>query len=1829
MIYVHCRDNKAPPLMLVLLWHHFCYYKRNRGLLIVSILLPITLMAVIMLLVWQLNIVGPSGSGIGQPLYISPTEQQTVNFLSSGVLQYVQGGYSCYQGDTATPECDANKYKCDSSSMANATYYSDRSLLDYALNTTAPLCDRINITSLTCDDIFSKYFYKYDPTLALMAGYIVYYPNQTNSTADMIMRKVKGKLETYAAFIAKSDQDVSHSDYPTIWDSLKNYAAISNCWINVSQRIIGFETRDDLIAYTQSNLDNQSLIHNKNDKVPLLWGAINFEHAQDSNNTKTFSYSIMKEHGTTDNVHKDIWLQDLIEEAAIKLFANVPAVPISVTMKELPTKCLIRPNTFTFTLLLNFFPAAVTIGFFLMPITFLTLVIREKYFRLGEYLSIMGVSDFMLKLSWIVFFLLFLIPLALIVALMLYFTPANVFADSDPSILFVIFVAYNISQLTYGYMLSSLMTSPAKVRFIIAFVNVFLSVFSFSSYNLSGGRISGAFLIILRILSLNASTPFNLALCYVISWENVWVGAHWKNFLDSPNKGDGYHGFGECILWMLGDSILYIILGWYFKHIMPSLYGIKYPPYFFVLPSYWCPKQSEESGQTIHESRSKADFEPNTRDQVPGVVLNSLSKKYVGDRYAVNNLSLTFYKNEVTAFLGENGAGKSTTMNILVGLIGSTSGTATINGLDVATKLNEVRKFIGFVPQYDILYPDLTVEEHIQFYGWLKGLSTSQIWSKADLLLKQFDLEDTKKTVATKLSGGQKRKLSVISAYMGNPEVVILDEPTSGVDPFSRRSIWDIVNLNRKNTTTILSTHYMEEADVLGDRIAIISLGELKCAGSGMYLKNRYGQGYRITVATTNKSQDSSEVEHFMQQYIQETKLVHQSGNDKTFAIPIEIAQSPKMINLLEHFEESKDKLGVSSFGISEPTLEDVFFKSTGSKAKANNEHIKNYGATLNREETARKSTLNHLTGFELIWAQFVALIMKRKWITFRSRSTVIMQILLPMSFVLVMILISQGWTATSSDQTTIDFYLSYRKNVLFFQNHDEMGIGLDLLNNATKYGLDPQKIYDSNQPPLPYPNIPVVLNGNCPCASLYCDNNEAKSYQSEVLPSNDIIYPLASSTNVTEWLILANQSNHWVIGGFEFFKMDQTVVYQLNNEVSSAYNISQMILDNTTTLDYVVIWTVPQLSMATLNAFNNLLIRSLGTDFSLLLNTETADLIASTKDSSTQIVSAISSATTCYFLIMAYIFATFGLADFLLIERKLGLRQLQFIAGANPVNYWCANLLWDFLQFAVTTSGTFLLLGLIPNLFSDDLLIIFLIVLPFSIGSISFIYFMTFFLDNPGSLSRLLNLGALLFQVVSSVVSIFNIISDENEYICQQDGTSPCSGVSSWVTPISSVLCLIPYYNLAECITYISLVRTLGNYNFGDSDSSGAFVNLLAFDRLGRRIMEAWIAAVIIFIGVILLEYKRYTKFTFSKKQQKQVNGIMLKERDADVVQEEHKVTSNLNLDDPLVVRNVVKFYQNKVYPAVNNVSFSIPRGQCFGLLGVNGAGKTSLFRILSGMQTATSGTAAIESFDINGDWRKIGENISYCPQDNTLFFQLTTENHLELFGKLRGIKSGHLKTEMERLIKQVGLEDQLGKIAFSLSGGNQRKLQFALALLDYRPLIFLDEPTTGMDPTARRLAWNSISDALNHGCSVVLTSHSMEECEELCHRLVIMVLGSFSCIGSIQYLKDKFGNKYTFKVKLTPSSDSNAAHRIKEYFSKSLKNAVLIEEHNVLLVFEISADGLKVSYLFKTLQDSVRNFPNLIEDFAISQITLEHVFINMAERQQMLNAEQNNAVV
>jgi ABC-2 type transport system ATP-binding protein len=307
------------------------------------------------------------------------------------------------------------------------------------------------------------------------------------------------------------------------------------------------------------------------------------------------------------------------------------------------------------------------------------------------------------------------------------------------------------------------------------------------------------------------------------------------------------------------------------------------------------------------------------------IIAQNITKNFDGFK-AVDGLSLQVKKGEVFGFLGPNGAGKTTFINIMVGLLKPTNGQILINGEDVQ-KID--KGLIGICPQELVLWDNLTCKESLTLMGDMYEVPKKLLKPRVDKLLKDLLLTDKANTVVTKLSGGMKRRLNLALALVHEPEIVVLDEPSEGLDPQSKRVLWNYIKSLRDDDgkTVILTTHLMDEADKLSDRVAIIDHGKLIRLDTTENLKKEIGEG-DVVVMKLSKPQLNKKVIESLESIQQIISVLEVDGFINLRAMDA--------VGKLPQIMDKVDSVGVqiSDLSVRQNTLEDVFIKLTGSSLR-------------------------------------------------------------------------------------------------------------------------------------------------------------------------------------------------------------------------------------------------------------------------------------------------------------------------------------------------------------------------------------------------------------------------------------------------------------------------------------------------------------------------------------------------------------------------------------------------------------------------------------------------------------------------------------------------------------------------------------------------------------------------------------------------------------------------------------------------------------------------------------------------------------------------------
>lgn len=309
----------------------------------------------------------------------------------------------------------------------------------------------------------------------------------------------------------------------------------------------------------------------------------------------------------------------------------------------------------------------------------------------------------------------------------------------------------------------------------------------------------------------------------------------------------------------------------------------------------------------------------------------------------------------------------------------------------------------------------------------------------------------------------------------------------------------------------------------------------------------------------------------------------------------------------------------------------------------------------------------------------------------------------------------------------------------------------------------------------------------------------------------------------------------------------------------------------------------------------------------------------------------------------------------------------------------------------------------------------------------------------------------------------------------------------------------------------------------------------------------------------------------------------------------------SGMDLDGVLVVKNLTKTYKNinNSFTAVDNINLNVERGECFGLIGLNGAGKSTTFQMITGKTRQTSGDISLSC-----------DRIGYCPQSNSVDSYLTVMEQLTVYGMLAGYSSAQSKVLATTTVEKFSLVPYKQVRCGDLSGGNKRKVCSAISLIGQPQFVLMDEPTSGMDPGSRRLIWDNIKSAVAMGQSVMMTSHSMAECDMLCDRLAIMAEGKIKCTGNSNELKEKFGGGYKINIKL---KNKENFEEINDFLGKNVKGITFLSQREKWLNYAVAGNISEVLGFLSTAKQEYQ-----LEGFTVNMTSLDDIFMEVTNKEQ-----------
>uniref|UniRef100_A0A8C9VQV1 ATP binding cassette subfamily A member 4 n=1 Tax=Scleropages formosus TaxID=113540 RepID=A0A8C9VQV1_SCLFO len=1506
------------------------------------------------------------------------------------------------------------------------------------------------------------------------------------------------------------------------------------------------------------------------------------------------------------------YLQDMIEHGILKLHTGKDW-PLGVYLQQMPYPCYVDD---LFMLTLNrCFPIFMVLAWVYSVSMTVKGIVLEKEMRLKETLKAMGVANGVIWYTW--FIDSFLMMSASTILLTTIIMLGKVLNYSNPIILLLFLLTFTVATIMQCFLMSVFFNKAnlaAACSGIIYFTLYLPHILCFAWQE----RLTKNVKIMAVLLS---PVAFGFGTEYLSRYEEQGLGLQWDNIRTSPLEGDEF-SFFTSIQMMVFDIFLYAVLAWYLDNVFPGEYGIGRPFYFPFQPSYWHGPKHLHAEKSDREKLEKEKQEQlrraeeqnqNNENNIPdpagltvGVIIQDLVKVFDGSpRPAVNCLNITFYEGQITSFLGHNGAGKTTTMSVLTGLYPPTSGTAYINGKDIRSDMDSIRLSLGMCPQHNILFRHLTVEEHILFYSMLKGRQLAAAVQEVEDMLEDLGLPHKRTDEAQNLSGGMQRKLSVAMAFVGGSKVVILDEPTSGVDPYSRRSIWDLLLKYRSGRTVILSTHHMDEADLLSDRVAIISQGQLHCCGSPLFLKSCFGAGFYLTLVRRMQDQRQRKKEvrswalwsheaqtqpqilditSLIHHHVPEARLIEMIGQEMIYLLPNKGFKHRAYASLFRELEETLSDMGLSSFGISETSLEEMFlYLSHKSLCNVAVFDVFPYfcqpmnqrsGFCTNGQENTGEPVSGdgkgsrQVKGASLVVKQFFALLVKRFHHSTRSYKDFLAQIVLPASFVLLALIFTLIVPPFGEYPSLTLTPWMYGKQFTFISNelpsNEEMKHFTEKLVNHPGFGT---RCMD-NQPPeiLPCSNTttewevplvsPVITNilqspdwnelnpsPTCQCSTKkkltmlpYCPVGAGGLPPPQrVQATGDVLLDL-TNRNISDYLVKTYPS---LIRTSLRKCMD---VFDCRyGGISVGGQLPVLDVDPKSIQD--VLAQLGRMLNITGGNYTKLAIKEIGTFLRFMESEYNVKVWFSNK-------------------------GWHSIVSFLNVANNAILRA-NLPASANPAEYGITtinhplNLTKEQLS-EVTVLTT-----------SVDAVVAICVIFAMSFIPASFVlYLIQERVTNAKHLQFVSGVSPLVYWVTSFFWDMFNYSLSTAMVVGIFIGFDKKCYTSATNLPALVALLLLYGWSVTPLMYPMSYIFNV---------PSTAYVSLSCLN---------------LFIGINSSAITFILELFESNQTLIKLNELLKK--------------ALLVFPHFCLGRGLIDMAMNQavteVYARFGEEYSTDPFKWDFvgkNLVCMAAEAVEALFKFFS-----FSGEAYIARYSILTNILDVHQNMGYCPQFDAIDDLMTGREHLCLYARLRGVPESEVGRVAEWGIQKLGLSQYAECCAGTYSGGNKRKLSTKVHI--HHACLFV---CMCMDPHSRRFLWNAILSVIQDGRAVVLTSHSMEECEALCTRLAIMVNGTFRCLGTIQHLKYKFGDGYVVTMKIRAAKpgavpDLNPAEAFME---SSFPGCVQREKHHNTLQYQIATSSLA-----RVFQLVVSNKEKLnIEDYSVSQTTLDQVFVNFAKQQ------------
>lgn len=1452
----------------------------------------------------------------------------------------------------------------------------------------------------------------------------------------------------------------------------------------------------NIIIYTKIDGKSRFKLKFKEDKEGTIFKIYDIDNVTDLVYNKNNSYPYSRQY------HKFFEFQSLlykylITEQNITKLSNIViktgynAFPPTVNLSD-------KPSNLTFTL--SCF--AVSLEMAILSYFFNVRMIEEKENKLLDFLQRQGITKKAYALSWFISYLtISLIPVISFLFLFKFIYEKYFFFY----LINIIFYDLSVYSVIYFFYTT---ISSLKSGGIIIQLYYFISIII--GYGISFSKATRATKIIFAFIPyINIFHTMNAIL--KIQRFNL----KWDYLILKPNK----ISYAESFLFFIVQIILYSGLSFLIQSYKNS--GLNF---FSYLVSF-CKKDSKINKEILNEENENENknilnyevhhqelslINQQKKNEGKSLKISGVTKKF-GDLKAVNNFSCEFFSNEIFCLLGHNGAGKSTLVNMISGLLAPEKGDISLDGVSILNNRDFLYRNIAICQQQNIFFDYLTVQEHLQYMYEIKG--SLKNFNEIQYLIMNLDFSGKEDDICGTLSEGQKRKLCIALALLSGSRIIILDEPTTGLDVFSKKKLWEFLKNYQKDKILLITTHSLSEAEYLANRIGIMSEGHLICSGTSSYLKSNYAGGFNINLIINPKvfnENSKKTIFEKIQEFEPEAQIKIISKG--VFSINIQ-SNNENLYKIFNYIEESKSEFGIEDYIISSASLEDVFLKVN--KSNLNNlEQKKNDSILINN--------INDIIGQPPnFFSQLISQLYRNILPIWRNKFVFVFELIGSLAFSYIFIFFFRDLIFNlSSPSKSLNFGEVLQSNAIWIYEDKEGYLkNSDLYNNLNNK-IEFERLTELKDNITNFSNYAYdeALGNIAKACILIVKNSDGgiEVYNTEV-DNNSEGYLMANSVLIVS-AILKNE-----------FGIDATIFTDFEDKSGNKLekDSSSFIIIGLSVIFGFIIY---------MGGIAYEKIKERNKKIKHLLYLSGCNMLA----------------YWVGFFIVDYI-KLFIFSILLLIPiyyfSNLGyyfLISMPMMCAASLVYIYFFSTFWR-----DEDSGTKIIL--VSNI--GFILVIFLfyifIILPLAnasnfVRNVFLNFFPKKFYFSIIDLTPILSLIITLYRISYSInVRLSNEDAEiVNEYyrpiVYVQSGVMTQS-INFIIYLILMILYELGYLGKWMNSLKIKMCSKDYHFDFSEENLEDQFYDsnneknplLIDLDDMDNDILVNTNNNI---NDAVTNDNNNIINNNILNNEN-MINENLLENEDKDIkmnIYMKNEIEKLKNRDDLTVkISNLSKtfiFCCKRNIKAINHLNLGLESNEKFGLLGFNGSGKTTTFRAITNEIIFENGSISLFGYDNKKQISHLKPMIGYCPQEDPLFEYMKVREIIEFYKKLKNSSES-----VESICSKFDLSKYLDTYCMNLSGGNKRKLSFTIALINKPNILLLDEPSTGVDPESRRTMWRNINELSfsGHQYNMILSTHSIEEAEILCDRVAWLKKGNFICVGNPEELKIKHSNGYKLHIK------------------------------------------------------------------------------------------------